>query len=106
MTPLFYMIAGFALCLFFSRYLRMAASLLALVGSIVAAALITIWLIPEMADLDWRSAGASAALAFILVVIAGSLWFYALGWRARVAATEQDDIERAKQKAQKDRQIA
>ena len=106
MTPLLYVLTGFVLCLLFGRYLRMAVSLLALVLSIVGAALITIWLIPEMADLNWRSAGASAALAFILVVIAGSFWFFALGWRARVAATEQDDISRAKQKAQKDRQIA
>jgi hypothetical protein len=42
----------------------------------------------------------------IFMLFIGGAWFYLLGWRGRVAATEAEDLERARVKARKDRQVA
>ncbi len=106
MTPLLYILAGALLWAFFSRYLKVAASLLVFLLSILIAYRITVIVIPEMRDIDWRGFWSGSALGLIVVIALGGMWFYALGWRGRVAATEQDDIERAKAKAAKDRVVA
>jgi hypothetical protein len=57
-------------------------------------------------QLDWQGFWGSAALGMIFMLFIGGAWFYLLGWRGRVAATEAEDLERARVKARKDRQVA
>ena len=86
----------------------LAALLRALVFvlSIGVAFRVTALVAPVQLDLDWRGFWGSAALGMIFMLFIGGAWFYILGWRGRVAATENDEHERARQKAIKDRQVA
>lgn len=106
MTPLLYILTGYLLCLILSRLVYKAVSLSWFVLSLFIAARLVLWIVPEMNELNWRSAGASAVLAFVLVMLAGSLWFWVLGWRARADKTMDEKIERAKADNVKDRKIA
>lgn len=106
MTPLFYILVGVLAWAFFSRYLKIAARLCVFLLSLILAYQIVLWVVPEIAAFDMRGILGGGALGLILALIAGGLWFYALGWRARVEATEAEDIERAKSKAAKDRKLA
>ncbi len=84
----------------------LAALLRALVFilSIAIAFRVTALVVPL--QLDWQGFWGSAALGMIFMLAIGGAWFYILGWRGRVAATENDEHERARQKAIKDRQVA
>ena len=74
--------------------------------SLAAAYWLTSLAVPEIAEINWRGFWSGARVGLVLAVGIGSFWFYLLGWRARVSTTEQDDIERARQKAAKDRKLA
>jgi hypothetical protein len=89
-------------------YRPLAALLRALVFilSIYMAFRITALVAPLSLDLDWRGFWGSAALGLIAMLVFGGAWFYLLGWRGRVAATEAEELDRARQKAIRDRKVA
>lgn len=89
-------------------YRPLAALLRALVFvlSIYAAFRLTALIAPLNLDLDWRGFWGSAALGLIAMLVFGGAWFYLLGWRGRVAATEAEELDKARQKAIRDRQVA
>jgi hypothetical protein len=71
---------------------------------ILAAYWLTAWIVPEVQALDWHGLAGGGVIGLLIVFAAAGSWFYMLGWRGRVAATEADEHERARQKAIKDRQ--
>jgi len=74
--------------------------------SIIIAFRITAVLAPLSLDLDWHGFWGSAALGLLFMLVFGGAWFYLLGWRGRAAATEAEEIDRARQKAIRDRKVA
>lgn len=101
----FLVILGAVLWHFFRRQILMLIGVAVFLVSIGAAVVVVGAVVPEMRQLNWRgvTAGAGVGLVLVLTVVGG--WFYILGWRGRVAATEADDLERARQKAIKDRKV-
>jgi hypothetical protein len=75
------------------------------VGSVLIALRVAAIVEPRFMLINWRGVGAGAALGLVFALLFFGAWFYLLGWRGRVAQTEQDEIERARQKASKDRQV-
>jgi len=73
---------------------------------LVVAYRVTMLVVPLQLDLDWRGFWGSAVLGLLFIVALAGGWFYALGWRGRVAATEQEEHERARVKAIKDRALS
>lgn len=67
---------------------------------------VTALLTPEIAAINWRGFWSGAGVGFVVLLAVAGVFFYSLGWRARVAATEQEDMDRARQKAAKDRKLA
>ena len=106
MTALVYIIVGVLLWAFFSRYLKAAAYLFALLIVILFGYRLLAWIVPEIAELNWRGFWSGSAVGLIVAVSLVASFAYVLGWRARVEATEAEDIERAKSKAAKDRKLA
>lgn len=102
MSLLLAFIAGIVAYRFLARPLGALLRAALFVASVVAAARIAGALLP---DLDYRglAGGAGVGLLLSLTIVGG--WFYVLGWRGRVAATEADDIKRARDKATKDRAV-
>lgn len=104
------LLAGILIGLVAARWLWKPLAALLRVGvfvvSIGVALRVVTWAVPEVLALNWRGVvgGAVVGLLLSLTIIGG--WFYILGWRGRVSATEADDIKRARDKAIKDRQIA
>ena len=74
--------------------------------SIAVAFRITAVVVPLQLDLDWHGFWGSAALGLLFMLFFGGAWFYLLGWRGRAAATEAEEIDRARQKAIRDRKVA
>lgn len=72
--------------------------------SIIIAFRVTALVVPL--QLDWRGFWGSAALGLLFALSVGGAWFYILGWRGRVAATEAEEVERIRQKAARDRMVA
>lgn len=77
---------------------------LAFILSIAVAFRVTALVAPV--QLDWRGFWGSAALGLLFVLFVAGGWFYLLGWRGRVAATEYEELDRARQKAIRDRKVA
>ena len=76
---------------------------LAFIVSIAVAFRVTALVAPL--QIEWRGFWSSAALGLLFALTIGGAWFYMLGWRGRVAATELEEIERIRQKAQRDRTV-
>ena len=84
----------------------LAALLRALVFILSIAVAFRVTALVAPVQLDWQGFWGSAALGLLFAVTIGGAFFYMLGWRGRVAATEAEELERARQKARKDRQVA
>jgi hypothetical protein len=98
-------IVGIALARWLARPLAWAVRAVVFVVSVGLAVRVVAFIVPEILALNWRGVGAGAGVGLVLGLTVVGFWFYILGWRGRVAATEQDEHERARQKAIKDRQV-
>ena len=61
---------------------------------------------PRINAINWRGFWSGAGIGVLVLIIGVGAWFYLLGWRGRVSATEAEDIDRARQKAIKDRALS
>lgn len=87
-------------------YRPLAALLRALVFILSIAVAFRVTALVAPLQLDWQGFWGSAALGLIFALSIGGGWFYLLGWRGRVAATEAEEVERIRQKAIRDRKVA
>lgn len=99
-------IAGIIAARWLGKPLAAFGRFVVFVVSIVVAYRLAALAVPEVAAaINWRGFWSGAGIGLLIAFAVGATWFYLLGWRARVAATEADDIDRARQKAIKDRNL-